>query len=187
MSQHKLPPRLPNSALARARTVVNEVEWLRPSDLANHNLPRPIILTNGAFDLAHVGHRRLFAMARKQAGKRGTVICALDSDQKVALAKAGRPILSWIERAALLNYEPIDFIVEIDSSVDMDSLMTNLKPDLRVQGYSYLSTQTRYPNIPKLYVRDAGMHTSDIIQRILDKYAQTQAPANPSNRNQEAG
>jgi bifunctional ADP-heptose synthase (sugar kinase/adenylyltransferase) len=120
----------------------------------------------------------LFA-ARKRATPKGTVVCALDSDKKIAASKGkGRPILSWIERATALSYMPIDTIVEIEGPEDMATLIANLQPDERVQGSDYASHTSSYP-IPKLFVRDAGMHTSTIIDRI-------QALPNPTTNDQDS-
>jgi cytidyltransferase-like protein len=164
-SNPKLPARITNSALARAR-YEDELEWMRPSDFLDHDLPRPIVLINGAFDLLHVGHMKIIAKARERAGQNGTVVCAMDSDAKVARAKGdGRPIMSWIERAAALNYQPINFLVEIEERSDMDELVSALSPDLRVQGYDYLDHQSAYPHIPKLFVRGTPMRTSEIVKR----------------------
>jgi len=165
----KLPPRLSNYKLARSR-FEHELEWYRPSDFSHLTLPRPFVLVNGAFDLLTSSHMRLLFAARHAAGINGTVVVALDSDSKVASEKGdGRPIMSWIERAAALAYMPITCLTEISNREDMDTLITSLKPDLRVQGYEYLSRPTRYPTIPKLFVRDTTLHTSTILNRITAK------------------
>lgn len=157
--------RVKNYSFARA-SVEEELEWMRPEDFEDHDLPRPLILCNGSFDILHAGHMRLLFTARAHA-PRGTVVVAMDSDALVKRnkPKADRPKMSWVERATTLGYMPIDYLVEIDNKRDMDLLVRNLKPDLRVQGADYRGKDTRYPSVPKLYVRRGGMSTSEIIRR----------------------
>lgn len=141
------------------------IPWARPEELAYLPLRGPVVLVNGAFDLLHPTHMRLLWAAR-EAGE--TVICALDTDEKIAAEKGeGRPILSFPERAAALNYMPINLIVPIGSRADMDLVMKHV--DLRVQGDGYAGKRSRYPAVPKLFVRSSGLHTSTIIERILSR------------------
>jgi bifunctional ADP-heptose synthase (sugar kinase/adenylyltransferase) len=110
---------------------------------------------------------KVIATARKKAK---TLVCAMDSDELVRKQKGlGRPILSWIERAAAMNYMPIDYLVEIESPREFNHLVSVLKPDLRVQGADYVNVPSRHPSVPKLFVRDGGMRTSEIIRRINDR------------------
>jgi bifunctional ADP-heptose synthase (sugar kinase/adenylyltransferase) len=165
----KLPPRLSNYKLARTR-YEHELPWYRPSDFKDMKLTGRLILVNGAFDVLTTSHMRLLFAARHAAGMNGTVVCALDSDEKIRANKGeSRPYMSWVERAAALSYMPINCLTEITNKQDMDTLIANLKPTLRVQGYEYLSQESRYPNIPKLLVRDGGFHTSSLVDRILTK------------------
>jgi glycerol-3-phosphate cytidylyltransferase-like family protein len=150
-----------------------DVPWARPTDFKTLNLPRPIVLVNGAFDLLHSSHMRLLFAAR---GKAATLICALDADSKIQKEKGvARPILSFIERASALNYMPLDYIVEIASRRDMDTLMRNLKPDLRVRNEAERGNPSRYPDVPKMLIREGRIHTSVLIDRILRKYAAKKA------------
>jgi len=137
--------------------------WVRPDELAKLALGRPVVLINGAFDLLHPGHIRLIAEARRRAK---TLVAALDSDRKVGEAKGpGRPILTWIERATALGYLGIDYIIEVASQADMDEIIVSGKINFRVQGGDYEGRPTRYPAVPKFFVRQS-IHTSDIVERI---------------------
>lgn len=154
-------------AVARQR-VWQPVEWLRPSDGKLIMLPHPLVLVNGAFDLLHVGHMRLLYTAKDHAK---TLVVAMDSDQKITASKGlSRPIQTFVERAAALNYMPVDYIVEINDRNDMDMLVAAVKPDLRVQGWDYKDTNSRYPDIPKLLIRRADTPTSALIARIVTKH-----------------
>ncbi len=142
-----------------------DIPWLRPTDFSGMALKSPTVLINGAFDILHAPHMRLIFAARHKAG---TLVCALDNDEKVQSEKGqGRPVLTFVERAASLNYLPIDFIVQINTKKDMDQLITTLKPDLRVQSMEYRNKPSRYRN-RKMFVREGKLHSSEIIRRILE-------------------
>lgn len=147
----------------RYREVLDQgVPWVRPEELAHVPLRGPVIACNGAFDLLHSGHMRLLFAAAKQGP---TVVVGLDTDEKLRAEKGpGRPFLSFSERAAALNFMPVSLIVPISSREDMDLLMQWV--DLRVQGDEYLGKPSRYPQIPKLLVRDTPMHTSELARRM---------------------
>ena len=164
-----LPKRIAAYTLYRERDCT-EPTWSRPTDFKNHSLPRPIVLVNGAFDLLHRTHMRLLFAARHKAA---TLVVALDADEKVAREKGEeRPILNFLERLSTLSFMPVDTVVEIKNERDMKTLVTNLAPDLRVQGEDYATQPSRFPAIKKLIVREGNLRTSTIISRILDKYAQ---------------
>lgn len=139
-----------------------EVEWMRPKEFKGLELPRPVVLVNGAFDILHSGHMKILFRARERAL---TLVVAMDSDARVARKGPGRPIQSFIERATTMNYMPVDYLVEIDSDRDMVDLVGSLRPDLRVQGYDYKGKDSKFPEIPKCFVKNGSMRTSKIIER----------------------
>lgn len=144
----------------------NELAWVRAQALSI-DLPRPIVLVNGCFDLLHPGHMKLIFHARDLATPRGTLVCAMDSDRLVREVKGPqRPIMNWHERAAYLNYMPIDKLVEVDSLMEFKELIERLEPDLRVQGEDWKNKPTRFPKLRKAFVGGSGFRTSDIIERI---------------------
>lgn len=159
-------PRHANYETYRRRQALgDELPWVRPSELARRQLPRPVVLVNGAFDLLHSNHMRVLFAARAKA-RGGTVICAMDSDERVRQAKGpGRPILSWVERATMMQYMPVDFLVEIDSEADFKALVRAVKPDFRVQGAEYRGRTSRFPSLRKIFVANRGVHTSELIKR----------------------
>jgi bifunctional ADP-heptose synthase (sugar kinase/adenylyltransferase) len=146
----------------------NEIPWVRIADLEDMDLPRPVVLINGAFDVLSSGHMRIIAVARSY-GK--TVVCGLDSDAKVKASKGKeRPIQTWIERASTLNFMPIDYVVEIEGLADMIKLVATIEPDYRVQGSEYRDVPTRFPWIPKVFVKDTGNHTTSVVERVIKAY-----------------
>lgn len=175
-----IPDRIRNFTYVAER---DELPWLRPEDFRGMNLPHPVVLINGAFDLLHSGHWKIITRARRKAG---TLVVALDSDSRVARKDPRRPIQTFIERATMLGYTPVDYLVEIDSDRDMYSLVCSLKPDLRVQGPEYRGVDSKYPWVPKAYVsglgrtgKRIGMATSKIIERITERYGRMENVVRP--------
>ena len=164
MSQKLESPRIKNYRLAK-ENYNQELPWVRVESFAKLKLKHPVVLLNGSFDLLHSGHMKNIFHARKHAK---TLVCALDSDAKVALSKPGRPILSWIERATSLGYMPIDWLVEINGDEEFLRLVELIQPDLRVLGAEYREGKSRIPDVPALFVHNSGMRTSEIMRRIKD-------------------
>ena len=75
-----------------------------------HNDRRRIVLTNGCFDLLHVGHIKLFS-ASKQLGD--VLIVAIDDDDSVRRLKgAERPVITSTERVGILSaLNSVDYVV----------------------------------------------------------------------------
>lgn len=169
------PDRISNfNYIFKRNTELTEVPWVRPTELTPDDLPRPVVLINGAFDLLHSGHWKVITLARQKAA---TLICALDSDNRVARKDPHRPIQTYIERATMLGYTPIDYLCEIESDKDMYDLIRCVKPDLRVQGPEYRG-KGKYPWVPKVHVSGLGrtgerigMGTTKLIDRIIQRYA----------------
>ena len=148
-----------------------EVPWYRLEKLPEE-LPRPLILVNGCFDLFHYAHARLLWAARAQAGEKGTVLVAIDSDERVRQLKGvGHPILNWVERATMFNYMPVDGLMEFNSEDELEKIIWTLGPNLRVQGGDRSNLTSRFPEVPKMLITDTGLHTGMIIARVLDRMA----------------
>lgn len=94
-----------------------------------------IILTNGCFDLVHVGHVRYFHAAKALGGR---VIVAVNSDASVRQLKGeGRPRVSEAERAEVLAaLQDVDAVTIFDSP-DVRELVRLLRPDIHAKGTDY--------------------------------------------------
>ena len=92
-------------------------------------------MTNGCFDLLHVGHVRYFRAARELGGK---VIVAVNSDASVRQLKGeGRPRVPEQERAEVLAaLEDVDAVTIFDSP-DVRELVRLLRPDIHAKGTDY--------------------------------------------------
>jgi cytidyltransferase-like protein len=174
MSKPVLPARIRNYSFAQQRQKeVFQLPWVRPEDFHGLELPRPVVVVNGVFDLLHSAHMRLIFAAREKAG---TLICAMDSDRLVKQHKGEfRPILSWPERYAAMSYMPVDYIVEIDDDGDFRRLISTVKPDVRYQGIDHAGQFTRASGIRKVFVREGKIHTSEIIRRCAESVKREEA------------
>jgi rfaE bifunctional protein nucleotidyltransferase chain/domain len=94
-----------------------------------------ITLTNGCFDVLHVGHVRYLRAARELGGK---VVVAINSDASArALKGAGRPVMPAEERAEILAaLTDVDAVV-IFPEKDVRSIIREIRPDFHAKGTDY--------------------------------------------------
>jgi len=94
-----------------------------------------VVLTNGCFDLLHVGHVR----ALNQAAAHGDVlVVALNDDASVrGLKGPGRPLVTVAERAEILaNLLAVDFVHPFPEAT-VDALLRALRPAAHAKGPDY--------------------------------------------------
>lgn len=94
-----------------------------------------ITLTNGCFDLIHVGHIRYLQAAKKLGGK---VVVAVNSDSSARTLKGpGRPHVPDNERAEILAaLEDVDAVTIFDG-LDVRDLIRSIRPDVHAKGTDY--------------------------------------------------
>lgn len=94
-----------------------------------------IILTNGGFDLLHVGHVRYLRGAKALGGK---LVVAVNSDPSLrALKGEGRPIIPEQERAEIVAaLEAVDAVV-IFPELDVRTIIREIRPDIQAKGTDY--------------------------------------------------
>lgn len=127
MSEHT------NKMLSRAALRERVDEWRRNGE--------QIVLTNGCFDLLHVGHVRYLHGAKALGGK---LIVAINSDISVRQIKGeGRPAMPALERAEILAaFSDVDAVVIFDEP-DVRALIREIRPDVQAKGTDY--TQENVP------------------------------------------
>ena len=94
-----------------------------------------VVLTNGCFDILHVGHVRYL----EAAGQLGDIlIVAVNGDASVRTLKGpGRPILDEAARARLVAaLRAVDYVV-IFNEPTVASLLRDLLPDVHAKGTDY--------------------------------------------------
>jgi rfaE bifunctional protein nucleotidyltransferase chain/domain len=99
-------------------------------------LEKPIVFTNGVFDILHRGHVTYLAQA-KSLGK--SLIVGVNADASVKMLGKGddRPINQENDRMALLAaLESVDLVVCFQEQNPVD-LMRLIRPDVYVKGGDY--------------------------------------------------
>jgi len=96
---------------------------------------RRLVLTNGCFDLLHVGHIRYLQTARELGD---SLVVALNSDASVrALKGPSRPITPEEDRAELMAaLEAVDFVT-IFPSLRVTEVIAAVRPHIYVKGGDY--------------------------------------------------
>ena len=96
-------------------------------------LPRPLVFTNGCFDILHRGHVTYLAQARALGA---SMVLALNTDASVKRQGKGddRPINSLANRAAVVAaLASVDLVTWFDSDTPAD-LIAQVQPDVLVKG-----------------------------------------------------
>jgi len=99
-------------------------------------LPRPLVFTNGVFDLLHRGHASYLAHARALGA---SLVVGLNSDASARGLGKGpdRPVNGGADRAALLAaLASVDLVTLFDEPTPLD-LMRLVRPDVYVKGGDY--------------------------------------------------
>ena len=99
-------------------------------------LPRPVIFTNGVFDVLHRGHVTYLEQARALGG---SLVVALNTDASVRrLGKgADRPLNKELDRAVVIAaLESVSLVTWFDEDTPL-KLINQLKPDVLVKGGDY--------------------------------------------------
>ncbi len=99
-------------------------------------LPRPLVFTNGVFDILHRGHVSYLAAARALGA---ALVVGLNSDSSArALGKGpGRPLNGELDRACVLGaLESVDAVVLFDERTPVE-LLAQCRPDVYVKGGDY--------------------------------------------------
>ena len=142
---------------------------------------RQIVLTNGHFDLLHVGHLRYLKAAREL----GDVLVVGINDDATTTDRKGlrRPILPEADRAELVAaLGCVDYAV-VFSEPTADRLIETLRPDVYVKGGDY-TTDTDAPGtlLPeaatveriggevRILPLESGHSTSAIEERIVTRW-----------------
>jgi rfaE bifunctional protein nucleotidyltransferase chain/domain len=112
-----------------------EAKICEPAQLSARlaHLPRPLVFTNGVFDLLHRGHTTYLAQARALGA---CLLVAVNSDSSVRKLNKGpdRPINTLADRMAVLAaLEAVNLVTWFDDDTPL-ALIQQLAPDVLVKG-----------------------------------------------------
>lgn len=94
-----------------------------------------IILTNGCFDMFHVGHLRYLEGA---AALGGCVVTAVNDDAHIRRTRgADRPVIPETERAEIVSGIRHVDVVTIFHEDTVEELIRQIKPDFHAKGTDY--------------------------------------------------
>lgn len=100
------------------------------------HLPRPLVMTNGVFDVVHKGHAVYLAQARALGA---SLLVALNTDASAKRLGKGpeRPLNHQDDRAALLaSMAAVDLVTWFDEDTP-EALIAQIRPDWLVKGGDY--------------------------------------------------
>jgi rfaE bifunctional protein nucleotidyltransferase chain/domain len=112
-----------------------------PGNLAERvaALPRPLVFTNGCFDILHRGHVTYLAQARAMGA---SLIIGVNSDASVKRLRKGdeRPINNQDDRMAVLAaLESVSLVIVFDEDTPLNLILA-CKPDVLVKGGDWAVT-----------------------------------------------
>ena len=134
-----------------------------------------VALTNGTFDLLHVGHLRSLEQARAHGD---LLVVGVNSDASVRSYKApDRPIVPEAERAALIaGLGCVDYVVIFDEPT-AGRLLEAVRPDVYVKGADYADKPLPERPIVEAYGGqimlvdlEPGHSTTDLVAEIVRRF-----------------
>jgi rfaE bifunctional protein nucleotidyltransferase chain/domain len=100
-------------------------------------LPHPVVLTNGVFDILHRGHVTYLAQARELGA---SLVVAVNTDASVKRLGKGddRPLNTMHDRMAVLAaLESVSLVVEFDEDTALE-VVQEARPDIYAKGGDYV-------------------------------------------------
>jgi rfaE bifunctional protein nucleotidyltransferase chain/domain len=131
-SSDRLAPEAPSfaSKIATAETRARQIAAL----------PRPMVFTNGVFDILHRGHVTYLAQARALGA---SLVVAANTDASVKRLGKGddRPLNTCADRMAVLAaLESVSLVVDFDEDTALE-VVRQARPDIYAKGGDYVMDQ----------------------------------------------
>lgn len=154
---------------------VRTIEELSVELAVHREAGHRIVLTNGCFDVLHVGH---MLYLREAATLGDVLVVGVNSDAQVRKLKGeGRPVYAQHERLELLSeLESITYLVVFEEPT-AQQLIGHVMPDLYVKGGDYEPEQiVEHPLLQELGIEvrvlahQPGLSSTEVIDRFTKAY-----------------
>ena len=140
-------------------------------------LPRPVVFTNGVFDVLHCGHASYLDQARQLGA---SLVVALNTDASARRLGKGpeRPLNRQEDRAVLIAaLESVSLVTWFDEDTPL-ALIADIKPDVLVKGGDYDMDSLAETAVVKAYGGQAlaipfveGYSTTALVKKIRGEAA----------------
>lgn len=135
-------------------------------------LPRPVVFTNGVFDVLHRGHVAYLHEARAQGA---SLVVAVNTDASARMLGKGpeRPLNKELDRAAVLaGLASVSLVTFFDERTPVE-LIRELRPDIYVKGGDYRMEELEETRVVQSWGGRAlaipfvdGYSTTSLVKRI---------------------
>ncbi len=142
-------------------------------------LPRPIVFTNGCFDILHRGHATYLEEARALGA---SLVIGVNTDASVQRLDKGtdRPINPLADRMAVLAaLESVSLVVPFDDDTPLE-LIKQIRPDHLVKGGDWATDKIVGSDVVRGYGGQVhsisfrfNRSTTALLQRIRSSYVKT--------------
>jgi rfaE bifunctional protein nucleotidyltransferase chain/domain len=108
-------------------------DYKRLKELSDHckGIGLKVVLTQGTYDMVHIGHARYFEEAKKHGD---VLIVGVDSDKKVRVRKGpDRPLVPQMERLEMVTHlRPVDIVTLKEHNMPKWHLIKTVRPDVLI-------------------------------------------------------
>jgi len=141
-------------------------------------LARPLIgFVCGAFDLLHPGH---ILMLEDAAAQCDYLVVGLHVDPSLERPEKNKPVQSAVERVMILRaIKHVDSVIVYNRESDLERILYELKPDVRVLGSDWKDKTITAPNAAKRihwHERDHNWSSSELRRRVFRAEYETMDP-----------
>jgi D-glycero-beta-D-manno-heptose 1-phosphate adenylyltransferase len=153
-------------------SIVQKICTLEQAKTRMASLPRPVVFTNGVFDVLHRGHVTYLEQARAQGA---SLVVALNTDASARRLGKGpdRPLNSEQDRAVVMAaLASVDVVTWFDEDTPYE-IIEALRPDTIVKGGDYDMSKLREAQLVESYGGQAlalsfvdGYSTTALVRRI---------------------
>jgi len=122
--------------MAKLPAIFDKIVSRKEAQLRVDELPKPVIFTNGVFDVLHAGHVSYLAQARALGA---SLVVALNTDRSAKRLGKGpdRPLNNELDRATVVAaLQATSLVTWFDEDTPLE-LINELRPDVIVKGGDY--------------------------------------------------